>query len=980
MLPHESDVPLPQNSATRSKVFLMRHGVIVAGMHRSGTSAMTRVLNLLGCALPEDLIGPNLGNDQGHWESSVVVALNDEILAAAGSSWDDWAALNPDWRASPLRGEAVDKATEIVRQHGRIGPLFVMKDPRVSKLADIWLEACDAAEVSPAMVIALRNPVEVSSSLERRDLMTPAYGHLLWLRYMLDVEHYSRGRKRVVCRFDQLLGNWSAVVEQIRSGTGLCFPRNSPLVHNEIDQFIDTRGRHHEVRTDFVTDNPNLSTWLRQTYVILHKWSLDGEDASDFAELDAIRSAFDESAPAFSRLILPGSHSGLAGSGQRLKLELEEQLDHARMASAEASRVTHDSMARLQEAQSREEMLGVQLQERAQLVQQLESEISALHAEVAQAQGLAATVEQLQAIESQLRAQIAEFQHAAETAQIAEAGERDARAQAEQQIAAFEQAVEAMQQEQAAERGAREQAEQQLKALKATAKELETQQLQSITRVEELEWLLGEANHFRERDRETWEQAEQQLKAQQAQSAARIGELEHRLAEASERQEGERAVHARTEEELVRALESLSQAREELGDVASRLATAESALIQRREELAQLWEEIQSSRMALAEMGTLRQELTAQEATLAATRETLLRLKAEQQAALRAEEAARAELTKETQARCVAQAQLDLVSEQLSDAQWKRDREAEVELAARSAAERQLEARFSEVALLTKLLRDVTAERDTARTEALGAQQTENTLTLLLQKRDEDVALAEVARRAAERELSGHFSEVTKLTQMLREVTAELDATRALAQAGRQAKGELTESLLKRDEQVGAAEVVRGRAERQLADHASEATRLSQQSREAIVELADAKGRPGHRGENELTELLQKRDEQVGAAEAARSVAERQLSARFAEIATLTKLLRDSSVETDASKAQSQWLRRVNAVTSDFPRWWIFMPANWRRRHEHARYTRKGLFDAEKYLRLYPDVAASGMDPLKHYILHGMDENRRNPV
>ena len=51
--------------------------IMVLGMHRSGTSALTRILNLLGADLPEDLIKANAYNKSGYWEPSAVVALND---------------------------------------------------------------------------------------------------------------------------------------------------------------------------------------------------------------------------------------------------------------------------------------------------------------------------------------------------------------------------------------------------------------------------------------------------------------------------------------------------------------------------------------------------------------------------------------------------------------------------------------------------------------------------------------------------------------------------------------------------------------------------------------------------------------------------------------------------------------------------------------------------------------------------------------
>jgi hypothetical protein len=36
-------------------------------------------------------------------------------------------------------------------------------------------------------------------------------------------------------------------------------------------------------------------------------------------------------------------------------------------------------------------------------------------------------------------------------------------------------------------------------------------------------------------------------------------------------------------------------------------------------------------------------------------------------------------------------------------------------------------------------------------------------------------------------------------------------------------------------------------------------------------------------------------------------------------------------------------------------------------------------FDADLYLRMYPDVAKSGQAPLLHYLRHGRDEGRKYP-
>jgi hypothetical protein len=66
--------------------------IVVLGMHRSGTSALTRVLSILGAALPRHVMSPGPSNETGHWEPQKLVDFHDEVLAELDSAWHDWAA------------------------------------------------------------------------------------------------------------------------------------------------------------------------------------------------------------------------------------------------------------------------------------------------------------------------------------------------------------------------------------------------------------------------------------------------------------------------------------------------------------------------------------------------------------------------------------------------------------------------------------------------------------------------------------------------------------------------------------------------------------------------------------------------------------------------------------------------------------------------------------------------------------------------
>ena len=49
----------------RKEIGTQRRAVVVLGMHRSGTSALTRVVSLLGADLPSRLIPANVANEAG---------------------------------------------------------------------------------------------------------------------------------------------------------------------------------------------------------------------------------------------------------------------------------------------------------------------------------------------------------------------------------------------------------------------------------------------------------------------------------------------------------------------------------------------------------------------------------------------------------------------------------------------------------------------------------------------------------------------------------------------------------------------------------------------------------------------------------------------------------------------------------------------------------------------------------------------------
>jgi hypothetical protein len=192
----------------------LTRGVVVLGMHRSGTSAATRLVNLLGLSLGRGSMVPSTdGNPRGHWESLRLRDVNEAVLAAFGGNWAGPPPLDPGWERDPgldsLRVEARDAFAEVYGGADR----WAWKDPRTCITLPFWEHVLD---VEPVVLLVHRNPLEVVDSLARRDELSKVVSLALWERYVRDSLRNSEGHPVHVSSADDVLGDPAAWTGQVR--------------------------------------------------------------------------------------------------------------------------------------------------------------------------------------------------------------------------------------------------------------------------------------------------------------------------------------------------------------------------------------------------------------------------------------------------------------------------------------------------------------------------------------------------------------------------------------------------------------------------------------------------------------------------------------------------------------------------------------------------------------------------------------------
>ena len=278
--------------------------ILVLGMHRSGTSAVAGVLTKLGGTAPKTIMPATASNERGHFESMRLYHFHDELLASAGSAWDDWRAFNPGWAASPAADSFKSRAHEILQAEFDSAPLPIVKDPRISRFAPFWLDVLRESGHVPHVVLPIRSPLDVALSLKKRDGFPITKGLQLWLRHNLDAEAYTRTEARSVFLWDEFASGWQGVCDRIAEDTHLSWPRLSDRSALEIDQFLSRSLIHHKTDLETLRANPEVHAWALHAYETLIELSKNPLSNSALETLDQIRAALDELSAIFGRLLI----------------------------------------------------------------------------------------------------------------------------------------------------------------------------------------------------------------------------------------------------------------------------------------------------------------------------------------------------------------------------------------------------------------------------------------------------------------------------------------------------------------------------------------------------------------------------------------------------------------------------------------------------------------------------------------------------
>ncbi len=339
--------------------------ILVLGMHRSGTSALTAALHGLGASLGGELVAANHDNPGGYFENAAAVTAHETLLAELDRGWEDLRDMPEGWLHAPAAEQARDAIRALLAEQFGEASLWALKDPRMCRLLPLWQPLLAEAGVQAKYLFVLRHPDEVAASLGRRDGIGADHAYLLWLRYFLDAERDSRGAPRCQLTYESLLGD--PVSSLARVGEALAIEWPQPPDGKLLSALLDPGQRHHRPMPATIEDGP------RKAALDLHALACQGA----WPDGDAQRALLQE----WSRTLAPwleGAGNALARA-RRDGLRALQRCQQAEAALEETKSLSVSRLADMQGLDARLQSTDAALEAAESLSLSRLEEMRALH-------------------------------------------------------------------------------------------------------------------------------------------------------------------------------------------------------------------------------------------------------------------------------------------------------------------------------------------------------------------------------------------------------------------------------------------------------------------------------------------------------------------------------------------------------------------------------------------------------------------------
>ena len=215
----------------------MSDAILIAGYYRSGTSALSGMLQRLGVNLHNDAEA-NEHNPLGFYEIPELIEWDVGVFQHLGVDWTDVRGLPAGWWERADMARHFTKLDEILRRRFGASALWGIKHPHLCRLFPIYERAITQAGHKPHVIHICREPWVVAASQHRKNGLARAHALLLWVDYLISAERYARHLPRSWLTYQDLLADPADQIRRIEQDLGLALANRVPNGLSEARTFL----------------------------------------------------------------------------------------------------------------------------------------------------------------------------------------------------------------------------------------------------------------------------------------------------------------------------------------------------------------------------------------------------------------------------------------------------------------------------------------------------------------------------------------------------------------------------------------------------------------------------------------------------------------------------------------------------------------------------------------------------------------------
>jgi len=248
---------------------------LVLGMHRGGTSLLTRSLGVLGIALGDNLLPAVPGiNDKGFFEDRIFHSLNLKIFELLDRSALELFDIDFEELKIHATKSIRSEVEAALAKWQSAGGLYALKDPRAARLMPFWSSLFDDLGISYRCVVSYRNPASVVCSMMKIYDLPEVNIFNLWLTHMLE-SFIAAGIGGLVVSYENMVHQPAITMKGIQENLGIL--GNPTEIESFCETFIDDSLQRNK-NNKLSTHSPSLVTELEN---LVHQKFINGIFAID---------------------------------------------------------------------------------------------------------------------------------------------------------------------------------------------------------------------------------------------------------------------------------------------------------------------------------------------------------------------------------------------------------------------------------------------------------------------------------------------------------------------------------------------------------------------------------------------------------------------------------------------------------------------------------------------------------------------------